>query len=315
MMRFRVPPKVARVDHRADGYHKFLLKMAAEFFCMVFNAARQDGLLLMALPDENRVMQLVIAQHIVESQPQGRVHRFRFYGKNGFFPEIHLSGKRLTFADHVLQRFSKRVPNHAGEDVSFFLLVVYGCPYISLPVGAARAFVLPYHDSLLAFTYTETAEEYFFTTCLTVNEINSLTPQVPPQALNLHYGSQFTKPVLRHWLPTRQVVDMLNCWEKKIPPSLSRPANDTFRNWKHLAAHLRDGPPRMGFGPGTDVRFLDDIPGPMTVAYKPGQVVPSIDEVEALKHFKPDVDWKEMMSVAEQLVSESPEEHRQRTRR
>jgi predicted ester cyclase len=52
---------------------------------------------------------MTIVQQLTERTPLGRVHRFRFYGPDGFFPEIRLSGKRIAFADHVLQRFSQRV--------------------------------------------------------------------------------------------------------------------------------------------------------------------------------------------------------------
>jgi hypothetical protein len=60
--------------------------------------------------------------------------------------------------------------------------------------GKRVAFVLPWHCSLLAFTYKETPEEYFLTTCLTVKEINSLEKCHPVQAPTPHYGPDFVRP-------------------------------------------------------------------------------------------------------------------------
>ena len=72
----------------------------------------------------------------------------------------------MLFRSHVLERFSKRVPHRVGEDLRDLLLAFTGSHMFSMPMGAGRAFVVPYFNSLLALTYKETAEEYFITTCL-----------------------------------------------------------------------------------------------------------------------------------------------------
>jgi hypothetical protein len=159
-----LPDRIARVDKRADGFHKIMLRQAALMYCTCLNDAREDGLRLYSLPDADRVSRLTIVQQVSENTPLGRVHRFRFYGPDGFFPEIRLSGKRLAFADHVLQRFSQRVPNPLGADITNLLSSFFGNNLIGLPVGPGRAFIVSYHDSLLAYTYKETADEYFITT-------------------------------------------------------------------------------------------------------------------------------------------------------
>lgn len=120
------------------------------------------------------------------------LHRFHFFSGDSFFPDIYLSGKRLVFADHVLQRFSKRPPNNVGEDLTNFLLCFCGTSIVSMPVGPDRAFILQYNGSILAFIYQETAAEFFIATCLSMNEINSLEIEIPPQVFNLHYGPAFT---------------------------------------------------------------------------------------------------------------------------
>ena len=181
------------------------------------NAARRDQLHLFQLTDNDLVARVTIVQQISESTPLGRVHRFRFYGGENFFPEIYLSCKRVAFADHVLQRFSSRVPHHLGEDLTYLLLGFFGTPVVSMPVGKSNAFVIQWHESMLAFTYKETPGEYLLTTCLTINEINSLERQFPAFTYNLHYGEAFTKPRLRTWFPSQWMEDIYSRWRRKIP--------------------------------------------------------------------------------------------------
>src|SRR5207302_538125 len=159
---------------------------------------------------------VTIVQQITEDTPRGACHRFRFYGEDGFFPEIYLCGKRLAFADHVLQRFSSRTQGNVGEDLSNFLVNFFGSFSLAMPVGPGRAFVLPYFDTILAFPYTETETEFFVTTCLTINEIHSLEREMPPQASNLHYGPAYILPRIRNWVPTRCMFNFNKCWERKI---------------------------------------------------------------------------------------------------
>ena len=44
------------------------------------------------------------------------------------------------------------------------------------------------NGSILAFTYKESADEFFITTCLSINEINHLALEPVAQAHNFHYG-------------------------------------------------------------------------------------------------------------------------------
>jgi hypothetical protein len=105
-----------------------------------------------------------------------------------FFPEIHLSGKRLVFADHVLQRFSQRENNKVVEDVSSFLNYFFNSVIIGMLINKGEALIMPNIDAFLAFTYRESETELFITTCLSLNEINELKVRVPSKAFNLHYG-------------------------------------------------------------------------------------------------------------------------------
>jgi hypothetical protein len=309
-----LPDRIARVDRRADGFNKIIRRHAALMFCANVNRARPDRLRLFQVADNDLVARIAIVQQISESHRLGRLHRFRFYGGEDFFHEIYLSGKRVAFADHVLQRFSSRVPNHIGEDLTFLLLGFFGTPIVSMPVGKSFAFVIQWHGSMLAFTYKETPREYIITTCLTINEINSLERQYPAYAYNLHFGEAFTKPRLRTWFPSTWMEEIYSRWQRKVPPPppAARPeglAGRKLENWHWLAHQTKDSVMTNGFGPGSQICFTDHIPGPCVVETKPGQPVVDFDEIKFLKGWKPDVDWDAMMAQREAEETQARDEH------
>lgn len=264
-----LPGRIARVDKRADGFHKILLRHAGLYYSTMINAARTDGLLLYSLPDADLVTRLVIVQQIMEDTPLGRVHRFRFYGPEGFFPEVRLSGKRIAFADHVRLRFSQRVPKPLGTDFTKLLMAFYGTDLIGMPVGAGRAFVVGYHDSILAFTYKESDEEYFLTTCLTVNEINSLRAERPVQQFHFHYGETFTAPA-NCPEPVAEMEHYLELWKQRAPLAADHGGGNKYgNNWPYLAQRVRDIALVQGHGPGSQVLFENLIPGPRLMTAYP----------------------------------------------
>jgi hypothetical protein len=173
-----------------------------------------------------------------------------------------------------------------------------------MPVGKSPAFVVIWHDSMLAFTYKETPDEYLLTTCLTVNEINSLERRYPAYAYNLHYGEAFTKPRLRTWFPSSWMEDIYSRWERKIPPPPPRErltglAGKKLENWHWLGHQVKDSVVKNGYGPGSQICFTDQIPGPCVIEATPGQTIPAIDELALLKKVKPDADWDGMMAQRE----------------
>ena len=273
------------MDKRADGFHKIMLRRAAIMYCTILNNARTDQVRLYDLPDADRVSRLAIAQQIIESTPMGRVHRFRFYGPDGFFPEIRLSGKRIAFAEHVLKRFTERVPNTVGADITNLLLAFYGNNLIGLPVGPGRAFVMGYHDSILGFTYKETEDEYFLTTCLTVNEMSSLREETPVRAYNFHYGEAFTEPADRQE-PTAAMQEYIEIWRRRTPFSeaaLKRKAaaKKQSESWPWLAQRIRDIVLIEGHGPGSELEFMDFIPGPRLMEAYPLEPFPEGEKLRA----------------------------------
>ena len=263
-----LPGYISRIDKRADDFHKILLYNAALYYSTISNVARTDRLRLIDLPDPDLVMRLTVVQHIIETEPLGRVHRFRFYGPNGFFPEIRMSGKRIAFADHVLQRYSKRVPNRVGEDLTLLLCTFFGGTVVSLPVGHGRAFVFSLEESMLAFTYKETADEYFITTCLTPNEINSLEREAVPQVHTLHFGETFTEPPVRTWNPAESVAEIYDRWQRKVPfvlkpvPPMSDRMKKWMNDWRWVAQHIKELNMLENHSVHSKIFFTDHIYGP-----------------------------------------------------
>jgi hypothetical protein len=273
-----LPPKIAKIDSRADGFHKLMLKGATMAFCSCINAARRDYIRLHALTTPDMVARVTVVQRLTQHEAQGRSHRFRFFGGEDFFPEIHILGKTLTFSDHALQRFSTRVENSPGEDLSNLLLTFYSYPLLALPANSGQAFFVPYFDSLLAFTFKETDDEVFVTTCLSPREINTMKENILPKVFNLHYGPQFTPVKLRNWIPLKEAADLYDRWERKVPMPLPQPPAQP-NEWFQIAANLKTRYAEVGHGPGSRHCFMDNIPGPCCFEFFPTQEEPQIDEL------------------------------------
>jgi hypothetical protein len=301
-----LPGHIARTDKRGDGFHKVLLKSAGLLYCNLINGGRPDGMRLMSLPDADLASRVCIAQQVTEDSRQGAVHWFKFYGGPDFFQELRLSGRRVAFTDHVLQRFSMRVPNRVGEDLSWLLLAIFGSAQIALPVGAHYALVVPYLDSVLAFPFKMDEDEFLLVSCLTVKEMNSVEVQFPPLTFNLHYGETFTTPRVRHWLPTKVMLDLHGKWERKVPPPPPRGPNQKRMTWHWLANFVKDNEVGKGHGPGTQLFFWDHVPGPNTVEYTPGTPEARVDELEFYRKNEPGRDWETVFARREEFIRNPP---------
>lgn len=290
-----LPSKIACVDKRADGFHKIVRRLAAEMFCSEINHSRQDGLRLQLLPDFDLVARISIAQQISEETRRGVCHRFRFYAGEQFQPEIFLSGKRVVFTDHVLQRFTKRAPHR--EDLTYLLLGFFGSPMISFPLGVGRALVFKYLNSILAFTYEENECEYVITTCLTINELHSLNFEIPTSVHNFHYDPKFVPPKERNWFTTKFMIDLHDRWSNKAP--FGAPPEPIGQPWSRIAAWTKDIVKGQGHGPGSRMVFLDGIPGPSVMILRPGETERWYDEIAAYKECNPGYDWDEYFAELE----------------
>ena len=292
-------PRIARVDHRGNGWDKMILRMSAIVYCNFVNGSRADNLRLFPLVRPDYVTKVAIVQQITKHERLGQSHRFRYYSGDDFFPEIHVSGKRIVFSSHALDRFSTRFPNHVGTDLSMFLVAFFGMQPIVMPIPGGRALVLPYLSSLLVMPFKETEDEIFIMTCLTPNEVNGLTTENPPIALNYHYGKEFTKPRYRHWHPTKTMLEYYQTWKRRVP--VPPPFIPQGMNWSKEAMRVKDRMMVMGHGPGSYLVFVDHIPGPMIMEMHPNRIEPCYDELEPPGKNLPKHDWDEFLLGTKQF--------------
>ena len=299
-----LPPRLARADQRADGLTKVTLRMAAQMFCNFVNVGRQDELRLFEVFTADLVAKVAILQQITVETRRGLCHWFKFYAGEDSFLEIRLSGKRVVFADHVLQRFTARTSARQFDDLSTLLLVFFGMPTVAMKTGPGRAFTASYFGSILAFPYKESADEFFITTCLSLHEIHSLEVDLPPYTANPHYDTvTFNEPKIRNWLPLRLMLDHYNAWERKVPQPPPAPAFAKHR-WHRVASFVPDIVRKQGHGPGSSIVFLDRIHGPCVLEVKPGQVEAQFDEWKIFRETHPDVDWDEELAERERERAE-----------
>ena len=207
------------------------------------------------------VTKVGIVQRVSQSTPRGRHHRFRFFTGQDFVPDIYVCGKRLVYTEHVLRRFTERVPTWAGADLMELLAIFFFNPLIVTTVGQSPAFLFPYNHSLLAFTFEESAEEIVVTTCLTNREIHRLEFSAPPRVYNSHYGPAYTPPVIRNWLPESLAKDLDELWQKQVPlaPPVDKPKR--LASWAKTTLIIEEYAPKMCRVPGCRMQFMDQLPG------------------------------------------------------
>lgn len=297
-----LPDYIARVDRRGNSFQKHLLRQAMLYFCNLFNAARTDGLHLETMPDADLVSRLMVVQQITEDTRRGRLHRFKFYGGADFQPDIRISARGLAFTEHIIERFTQRVPNKAGEHLSCFLLALFGSPLIALPAGKGSALVLPYLNSLIALPMELEHDELVFTTCLTINELNTLELQLPPLAFHAHYGDRYEVPRIRHWVPAAHMANLHKLWRNKaaLPPP-AEPIPPELR-WRRVAHMIRDLEVAKGCGPGMTFCFLDHVPGPYAVHYPANVPEPRFDERAMCKTHDPAPDWDRVFDHRDHFI-------------
>lgn len=295
--RSALPSGIAKVNARSDGFRKVLLGDAVQFFAFLVNGGRKDGLTLFGLYDRDMLARIAVVQQVTENTRLGPCHRFKFYAGADFAPEIYLSGKEIIFAQHTLERFSERVPHIAGEAFSSFLLHFLSGQFVAAPVNGGRAFLMPADNEggFLAFPFKESETEFFITTCLTMKEIHDLVLELPAQGFNFHYDRTFTAPKVRHWNVVQRAKDFYEAWDRKhVVRFRARAIPD--KNWYRAASFLKEMAIGRGEGPGSQVVFLDDVPGPSMAKYKPGVTPGRWDELAEYQRVAPKYDWNKILA-------------------
>lgn len=269
-----LPDRVADTNHRGDMTRKLMLNDAVHLFCTHINRNRSDDVCLFEYETADFVAKVGILQHIKESSPQGLVHRFRIYAGHDFVPDLHLNGRRIAFAGHVLERFSKRVEHRVGENLRDLILAFTGSCIFSMPINTGRAFVVPYFNSLLAFTYKETADEYFITTCLTVRELHGLVLEDPVQLAYLHYGPAFTPPSdTRNWDAQPHAGRLYQIWKDQVTLKRTDEPPGVEDTWYLYATRIRRVT-ELDHGLDSRMEFLHQIHGPAKILIRTVNPIP-----------------------------------------
>lgn len=268
---------VSRVNRFSEDYWKIIRKFTVWKFCLFHNDTRPDKIRLCCLLDHERVAQLAVVQIITEHTLLGAVHQFRFYSKNGFFPEIHLSGKKIRFSKHVLDRFAERIKDLSFENLAAFLMNFYTSPIIGMRANHGPAIIISLNHTLMALTYIEKGDEFFFTTCLSSSEINSLEIAKPPVLLNLHYGMDYMRPKFRNWNPLDYIKNYKRMSERtrtRAPSGSPAPSSSWGESAKFVQPQLR----AKGCTANTKLVFVDDIPSPAVILYDGDSSIPNYSD-------------------------------------
>lgn len=265
-----IPDRISRVDRRGLDFDKMQLHLAAVMFCNYINAKRADKIVLHPLVNADRVAKIAIAQEITERTENGNLHWFKFYAGQDFFTELHLNGRTLVFASHALDRFSERVPNHLGTDVTALFGAVFACPAIVMQCNSGPAFVYNYRNSIIAFPFIEFGNEYLLLTCLSVDQINRLNPLTPTEGYAPRYDPIAGQPGKRNWDVSRWTEDMMYLWQTKSPPQPPLLPLAAKEAWPDMGHRIKGKMEKRGMGPNSIFAFYDDIPGPATIRWRDG---------------------------------------------
>jgi hypothetical protein len=189
-----ISARMANTDQRADDYRKFALYELVRVFCWQFNAIDEDTLLVFPYFSRDGVAGLSVAQHVEKTEDLGIKHSFRFFAGKDFLPPIFLSGKKVAFASHVLDRFRERVTSGSSRNIGELLWLLFSSSIIMVlcPNGHGEAAVAS--NFFLVLPFQESESEFLFRTCLTVDELRDLSPIETPRSLYFHYGKTFTPP-------------------------------------------------------------------------------------------------------------------------
>jgi hypothetical protein len=156
---------------------------------------------------------------------------------------------------------------------------------------------------VIAFPVREadTEKEYFFPTCLSINEINKLDLILPPPAYALHYDPAYKMPEVRNWDSVGLVLAYYKAWKRRVPLQPPTETEADKMSWSKIGHTISDAVRMGGFGEGSRLLFLDHAPGPCAIRLAPGEPEPRHVELEDLKRYCPGEDWERI--IAEQRAA------------
>ena len=240
-----------------------LLYLTLVVFCRRLNCDRPDRLIFSWAITPNLQFKLAVVQHVITSSPQGSIHSFRWFVRDDFYLDIYLSGKRVTFTSHVIERYTQRITGQVAQSVCDLIHVLISSSALVMRANRVGSAIGVVHDSnvLCAFTFVETDTEIRFTTCLSTDEISHLEILQPIRHLFFHYGSEFKPgPLVQLAVKTKpdQVLETYRNRVMKLPEYEYVVRGATWHAW---ARHI-DQVVAAGGRDGAVMKFLGDVHGP-----------------------------------------------------
>lgn len=265
-----LPGRLAATDARGDSFRKLQLRELARGFCSVLNAARPDHLHVQPYYTPELVAQIGVVQQVSESGPGGMRHSFRQFRGQEFLPDIHLSGKRIVFSTHAIDRFGERaVTQYSHQVVELVRAFFFSVGAVLELNGTGPALAFRWGGSVAVMPFEETANEFFILTTLGVNEVRSLALLDPPRVLHLHYGAAYTPPATRNFDPSDEIAALVKRWREQAPLKRESPADwERLRQkrWFMLAPQVKTVLQAKGYTEATRMFFHDDLHGPNILA-------------------------------------------------
>ena len=269
--------RLAHTDGRADNWRKLCLWRAADSFCQYLNSARPDHLHVKPYYTPELLTHVAIVQQVTHTTPQGNHHWFRYFRNHDFLPDIYLSGKRIIFTTHAIDRYAQRADESNLHPVNRLLTdFLYAVPLILNLDGNTAAFVFSAGGTLAAMPFQMLGEDIICLTTLSPTEIKSLAMYDPPVRAHFHYGSQ-RPTIARTTLDLATHADaVMKKWRDKAPRLDMRA---TYDHLSHLTCtnHVQLVPQTLrmeGHSPATVPVFYDDVYGPTILMYNPKPAPP-----------------------------------------
>ena len=263
--------RLAATDGRADPWRKLQLHTAAFAFSTFLNAARPDHLHVRPYYTPELVTQMAVVQHITEIEPDGNRYWFRYFRDDAFLPDIYLSGKRVLFSGHAIDRFGQRAVNVDCPAISTMHDEFLNAGVAALRLnGGQPALAFGTGGSLAVMPFTETDEEFFILTTLSPNEISKLEPLEPPRPLDLHYGPDYRPPATRTYWLDRTIGEFLEMWRTKKPLHDQREMQKNLESmsWTRLTQLAKRNVAKENICGETWIDFRDGVYGPVILTYR-----------------------------------------------
>lgn len=276
---FRKPlaGKFAIATPASADHIKYAFLLAAQGYCALHNQSRSDKIVLRALPDQNRVTQICIAQQITRLTQSGNVHYFKFYGGAHFQTEIRANGKRIFMASHLIDRVQQRIPTNPGDHLASLFESLFNFPWFTAMVNNSQMLISSLETTFHALPYEESDDEILLKSCLSVKQIDSFTPITTPRVYDLHYSDTYTPPGLRYWNLDKIQEERIIQWRSRsyAPPAI-KPLEST---WEASVKKLAKKLDRLGVKKGLELIFFDNIAGPNLALRQPDEFKNILDAV------------------------------------